>query len=240
MLSMESAVCDVLISAGEKCGCKRCYFISPVQCMPCYSCLNCISLCWVCCGIWLFRGVVCGLVPSCGKSQITTKFCGLLVLSVSSCISQVYTVDPSKLWIFLRLYVSFMNVLVWYRLVFLKNDFRGKENADVNVAIFFPRKVYVLVCSVEHVCDCVGDCVLLIPCICDFTFYLCGVYFIVIISGFNMRGIVDSWYFTVSSILEGDSDCVTIGIMVFVMWYVYVRWLCYHWYYGVCDVVCVC
>ena len=29
----------------------------------------------------------------------------------------------------------------------------------------FPRKVGVLVSSVGHVCDCVGDGVLLIPCI---------------------------------------------------------------------------
>ena len=26
--------------------------------------------------------------------------------------------------------------------------------------------------------------------------------------------------------------CVTIGIMVFAVWYVYVRCLCYNWYYG--------
>ena len=37
--------------------------------------------------------------------------------------------------------------------------------------MFFPADSDVLVSCVGHVCDCVGDGGLLIPCICDIIFY---------------------------------------------------------------------
>ena len=91
--------------------------------------------------------------------------------------------------------------------------------------MFFPAESDVLVSCVGHACDCVGDGVLLIPCICDVIFYSSMLVSsasiwsgIVILLSFSAFSILVSIVF----VLDGDSDCVIIGIMLCIMWYVYI------------------
>ena len=89
MLGMESAA-DVVIS-GVKRNADVNVAISffprkvDVICMLCWSCRDGLSLCWLYCGLDLFWCVVCGLRPSCGRSQITTKFCDFPLIVWALC-----------------------------------------------------------------------------------------------------------------------------------------------------------
>ena len=78
MLGMESAGCGVMISGRKFCGRKRCYF-SPVM----YAMfvmfkfyIFVLDFLWFVICLVVLSGIACGLIPSCVKSQITTKFCG--------------------------------------------------------------------------------------------------------------------------------------------------------------------